>query len=201
MIEFIKGTAKTLTPTAVVVETAGGVGYRLEISLPVYTRLQNAVDVTLLVHEAIREDAWTLYGFLEERERMLFRALIGVSGVGANTARLILSSIEAPELERVIATGDVAKLKAVKGIGMKTAQRIIVDLKGKIELTEEDTDGVIPALTPEATESEAFGEALAALTMLGFSRQPAHKVLKNLFSADPTLKVETAIKKALALLH
>lgn len=198
MIEFIKGKLTDITPTAAVVETAGGVGYRLEISLPVYTELNGKTEVRLLVHEAIREDAWTLYGFLEERERTLFRALIGVSGVGANTARLILSSIAAPELEKVIATGDYGRLKAVKGIGVKTAQRIIVDLKGKIEITD-DAD-TLPDLTP-VPDNEVFDEALAALTMLGFTRQQSHKVLRQLFASNPGLKVEQAIKLALAHLH
>lgn len=198
MIEFIKGKLTDITPTAAVVETTGGVGYRLEISLPVYTELNGKTEVRLLVHEAIREDAWTLYGFLEERERTLFRALIGVSGVGANTARLILSSIAAPELEKVIATGDYGRLKAVKGIGVKTAQRIIVDLKGKIEITD-DAD-TLPDLTP-VPDNEVFDEALAALTMLGFTRQQSHKVLRQLFASNPGLKVEQAIKLALAHLH
>lgn len=198
MIESVSGNIEELTPTAAVVATPGGVAYRLEITLPVFTALEGKKDVRLLVHEAIREDAYTLYGFLEERERNLFRLLIGVSGVGANTARLILSSITVNELEHIIPTGDYSRLKAVKGIGLKTAQRIIVDLKGKIQISE-DTDNLLQdTSTPD---SETFNEALAALTMLGFTRQASHKVLKNLFSSNPDLRVEEAIKKALALLH
>lgn len=200
MIESIKGTITGLTPTSVVIETSGGVGYRLEISLPVYSCLQGKSGIKLLVHEAIREDTWVLYGFLDERERTLFRALIGVSGVGANTARLILSSIAAPELEKVIATGDYSSLKAVKGIGVKTAQRIIVDLKGKIELT--DDDGTTPELpVTDIKDNESFSEALAALTMLGFARQQSYKALRSLYSSNPRLSVEDAIKQALAHLH
>ena len=200
MIEFIKGTVVELTPTAAILETPGGVGYRLEISLPVYSELQGKKETQLLVHEAIREDAWVLYGFLEERERVLFRALIGVSGVGANTARLILSSIAAPELEKVIASGDYSSLKAVKGIGVKTAQRIIVDLKGKIEISAE-TDTLPELNVPDMKDNEAFSESLAALTMLGFARQQSFKVLRSLFSSNPSLTVEDAIKQALAHLH
>ncbi|MDE7397459.1 MAG: Holliday junction branch migration protein RuvA, partial [Muribaculum sp.] len=135
MIEYIKGTITSLTPTAVTVETVG-IGYQLNVSLPTYEKLQaesNNSTVKLLVHEVIREDAWTLFGFLSERERTLFRQLIGVSGVGANTARVILSAYAIDELEGIIASGNVAQLKKVKGIGAKTAERIIVDLKDKIK--------------------------------------------------------------------
>lgn len=156
--------------------------------------MEGKSDVKLLVHEVIREDAHLLYGFVDERERNLFRLLIGVSGVGANTARIILSSIPAPELEVVIVSGDHARLKNVKGIGIKTAQRVIVDLKDKIKPAEEAL-----LLQPSAT-SDTYDEALAALVMLGFARQQSQKVLKKLFDADPSIKVEQAIKKALAML-
>lgn len=194
MIEYIKGEIAELTPTYVVLETAGGVGYLLNISLAVYTSLEGMKQTRLLAHEVIREDAHLLYGFLEERERSLFRELIGVSGVGANTARMILSSIPAPELEQVIVGGDHARLKAVKGIGVKTAQRIIVDLKDKIKPAD-DTLLYQPALA-----SEAYDEALAALVMLGFPRQQSQKVLKKLFDSDRSLSVETAIKRALSMM-
>ena len=193
MIEYIKGELAELTPTYAVIDCSG-VGYLLNISLPAYTRLEGQRNAKLLVHESIREDAHLLYGFIDEQERSLFRLLIGVSGVGANTARMILSSIAAPELEFVIATGDVNKLKNVKGIGTKTAQRIIVDLKDKIK-------PIGNALIEQPTVvSDVFDEALAAMVMLGFPRQQVHKVLKKLFDADPTLKVENAIKKALSMM-
>ena len=193
MIEYIKGELAELTPTYAVIDCSG-VGYLLNISLPAYTRLEGQRNAKLLVHESIREDAHVLYGFIDEQERSLFRLLIGVSGVGANTARMILSSIAAPELEFVIATGDVNKLKNVKGIGTKTAQRIIVDLKDKIK-------PIGNALIEQPTVvSDVFDEALAAMVMLGFPRQQVHKVLKKLFDADPTLKVENAIKKALSMM-
>lgn len=193
MIEYIKGELAELTPTYAVIDCSG-VGYLLNISLPAYTRLEGQRNAKLLVHESIREDAHVLYGFIDEQERSLFRLLIGVSGVGANTARMILSSIAAPELELVIATGDVNKLKNVKGIGTKTAQRIIVDIKDKIK-------PIGNALIEQPTVvSDVFDEALAAMVMLGFPRQQVHKVLKKLFDADPTLKVENAIKKALSMM-
>lgn len=142
----------------------------------------------------IREDAWVYFGFLEESERVLFRLLIGVSGVGANTARMILSSLPVLELEQVIMSGDVRRLKGVKGIGAKTAERIIVDLKDKIK----PTDSTL-LIQPAATNEE-FDEALAAMVMLGFPRQAAHKVLTKLYNAEPSLKVEAAIKKALTMM-
>lgn len=193
MIEYIKGDIAELTPTYAIIE-CGGIGYLLNTSLPAFTRLDGEKTAKLLVHESIREDAHVLYGFIDEQERTLFRLLIGVSGVGANTARMILSSIAAPELEIVIAGGDHAKLKNVKGIGAKTAQRIIVDLKDKIKPIG---DALI--LQPTVT-NDIFEEALAALVMLGFTRQQSQKVLKKLFDNDPTLKVETAIKKALSMM-
>ncbi len=195
MIESIKGTVAAINPAAVIIETAGGVGYLLNITLPTFTLLEHADETKLLVHEAIRDDAWVLYGFADEDERELFRALIGVSGVGANSARLILSSIPSSDLRCVIATGDVKRLKSVKGIGTKTAERIIVDLKDKIK--------AVPATLleqPTAAVAPAFDEALEALVILGFPRQASQKALKKLFDAEPALSVESAVKKAMALI-
>ena len=194
MIEYVRGQVASLNPAAVVIETPGGVAYLLQISLPTFSKLEGKAEARLLVHEAIREDAWTLYGFLDEGERELFRLLIGVSGVGASTARMILSALSADELSTVIATSNVKRMKSVKGVGAKTAERIIVDLRDKIKAP--DTTLIIqsPAM------SEAFDEALAALTMLGFAAAQSRKVLKKLFDADPGLKVETAIRKALPLM-
>lgn len=194
MIEYIKGRVESLNPASVVMETAGGVAYLLNISLSTFSTLEGATETRLLVHEAIREDAWVLYGFADERERSVFRMLIGVSGVGANTARMILSSITAPELEQVIASGDPARLKAVKGVGAKTAQRIIVDLKDKIKV-DELTLSIQPTVT-----NDTYDEALAALVMLGFQRQQSQKVLKKLFDANPSITVEAAIKRALTMM-
>ena len=193
MIEYIKGELSELTPTYAVID-CGGVGYLLNISVPTYSALDGAKSAKLLVHEAIREDAHVLYGFVNEQERSLFRLLIGVSGVGANTARMILSSIAAPQLEQIIMTGDHSVLKKVKGIGSKTAERIIVDLKDKIKPIG-DTLILQPSLT-----NEVFEEALAALVMLGFNRVQSQKVLKKLFETEPSIAVEVALKKALSMM-
>ncbi len=193
MIEYIKGELAELTPTYAVID-CGGVGYLLNITLPAYEALNGQKETRLLVHEALREDQHTLYGFINERERSLFRALIGVSGVGAGTARMILSSIPAAELEAVISSGDHSKLKNVKGIGAKTAQRIIVDLRDKIK------PGDDALIIQPVNMSAAHDEALAALVMLGFPRPQSAKVLKKLFDQDPTLKVERAIKLALTMM-
>lgn len=193
MIEYIKGKVTELTPTYVVIET-GGVGYGINITLPCFTALEGKGEAKLLIHEVIREDAWVYFGFLEESERVLFRLLIGVSGVGSNTARMILSSLPTLELEQVIMSGDVRRLKGVKGIGAKTAERIIVDLKDKIK----PTDSTL-LIQPAATSAD-FDEALAAMVMLGFPRQAAHKVLTKIYNAEPSMKVEAAIKKALTLM-
>lgn len=195
MIEYIRGTLAELTPTYAVVEAAG-VGYEINVSLTSFQLLEGKLDteVKLLVHEVIRDDAHLLFGFMSEQERTLFRLLIGVSGVGANTARIILSSMRPAELELTIASADHASLKRVKGIGAKTAERIVVDLKDKIKPTG---DSLI--LQPSAA-SEQFDEALAALVMLGFARPQSQKVLKKLFEQNPSLKVEEAIKRSLSML-
>ncbi|MBD5366560.1 MAG: Holliday junction branch migration protein RuvA [Bacteroides sp.] len=194
MIEYIRGKVTELTPATAVIETAGGVAYLLNITLATFSALEGVAETRLLVHEAIREDAWVLFGFNDERERAMFRLLIGVSGVGANTARMILSSIATPELEQVIASGDPARLKAVKGVGAKTAQRIIVDLKDKIKV-DELTLSIQPSVN-----NDVFDEALAALVMLGFQRQQSQKVLKKLFDANSSITVEAAIKRALTMM-
>ncbi len=196
MIEYVKGSLDSLTPTYAIVETSG-IGYFVAISLSTFSQIEKQTSVKLLIHEVIREDTHDLYGFADERERSLFRLLIGVSGVGPNTARMILSSLTPAQLEQAITGGDSAKLKAVKGIGLKTAQRIIVDLKDKVVFAGADGEVAIPDAMPQ---SEAFDEALAALVMLGFARPQSQKALKKLFDADPTLKVEAAIKRALAML-
>lgn len=193
MIEYISGSITELTPTYVIVDNHG-IGYEMNISLTTFSELENKKEVRLLAHEVIREDAHVLFGFSTARERALFRLLIGVSGVGANTARMLLSSASPAELEMVITSGDVKRLKAVKGVGAKTAERVIVDLRDKIKPAG---DTLVLEQTPA---SEAFDEALAALTMLGFAKPQSQKVLTKLFADDPSLKVEKAIKKALTML-
>lgn len=194
MLEYIKGKVSGLTPASVVMETASGLGFRLNISLGTFTALDGKAEGRLYVHEVIREDAWVLYGFAEERERELFRELIGVSGVGAATALLIVSALQGDELAAVISSGDVKRLKSIKGIGAKTAERIIVDLRDKIKAAD------VTLSIQAASHNDAYDEALGALTMLGFDRKQSEKALKALFSADPALKVEAAVKKALSML-
>ncbi|MDE6206628.1 MAG: Holliday junction branch migration protein RuvA [Muribaculaceae bacterium] len=192
MIEYIAGRVAELTPALAVVETRGGVGYGLNISIATYEALSGKQECRLLVHEVVRDDAWILYGFATARERELFRSLIGVSGVGAATAVIMLSALPGDELAAVIAAGDVKRLKSIKGIGAKTAERIIVDLRDKLK-----TDATA---IPATAHTESYDEALGALSMLGFDRKQSEKVLTKLFSATPTLRVEDAIKQALSLL-
>ncbi len=194
MIESIKGEIATITPTAVTIETSGGVGYLLNITLPTFSRLENEHSVRLLVHESIRDDAWVLYGFLDEEERELFRALVGVSGVGAGSARMILSAIPAAELGAVIASGDARRLKSVKGIGAKTAERIIVDLRDKIK------PGSATLITQPQASDAALGEALEALVILGFPRPASLKALRKLYADNPGISLESAIKRAMTML-
>ena len=194
MYDYIKGNVAELTPTYVVLDNHG-VGYMINISLNSFNALQHQEDVVkVYVYEAIREDAHLLYGFTERRERVLFLLLISVSGVGANTARMILSSLTPSDLEQTIASENVGILKSVKGIGAKTAERIIVDLKDKIKLS---TDTL---LDMSQVTSEVFDEAMSALVMLGFTKQMSQKALKKLFTAEPTITVEQAIKKALKMM-
>lgn len=193
MIEYIKGEITELTPTYAVIETSG-IGYFINISLPCYTALGSMTTAKLLIYEIIREDTHQLYGFLEQAERTLFELLIGVSGVGANTARMILSSIPVAELEQTIMNADSRRLKSVKGIGAKTAERIIVDLKDKIKPSGSTL--ILQAMP----DSEIFDEALSAMVMLGFPRAAAQKVMKKIFEETPDIKVEAAIKKALAMM-
>ncbi len=193
MIEYIQGEIADLTPTVAVID-CHGIGYEINITVYDYSDLQGQRAAKLYIHESIREDAHVLYGFTTRHARELFRLLIGVSGVGANTGRLILSSIPAPQLEAAIANGEEGMLKSVKGIGARTAQRIIVDLRDKIKLDGEALNTSIPS-------AGAAGEdAVAALVMLGFQPQQSRKVLKKLFAEKPDLTTEEAIKQALKLL-
>ena len=201
MIEYIKGERAELTPALAVVEAAG-VGYALNISLNTYSAIQGKKDVKLFVHEALvtggRDDSFTLFGFSNKQERELYRLLITVSGVGANTARMILSSLTPAELCNVIANGDERMLKSVKGIGLKTAQRIIVDLKDKI-VSMGIAEELHVAASPSAASinTEVRDEAVSALTMLGFSPAPSAKVVSQIITEQPDLPVEQVVKLAL----
>lgn len=202
MIEYIRGELTEITPTTVVIEAAG-VGYALNISLTTYTAIQNMKVMKLYVHEAIvtggRDDSYTLYGFATRQERELYRQLITVSGVGANTARMILSSLSPVELCNVIASGDERSLKGVKGIGLKTAQRIIVDLKDKIANSDLFADQLpsSAAVNHPEINKEVRNEAIGALTMLGFSPAPSAKVVGEIMKNQPDLPVEKVVKLAL----
>lgn len=196
MIEYLKGVLTELSPTNCVIE-CGGVGYGLNITLLDYDALQSKgleKEAKMYVHESIREDAHELYGFMTKEARATFRMLIGVSGVGPNTARLILSSLTVEQLHGAISSSNEIPLKSVKGIGGKTAQRIIVDLKDKIKST--DTSLILSVPVSVA----AFDDAAAALVMLGFTMQQSKKALTKVFSQDSTLSTEQAIKLALTML-
>ena len=201
MIEYIKGELVELSPALAVVE-AHGVGYGLNISLNTYSVIQGKQSVKLFVHEAImtggRDDNYTLYGFATKQERSLYRLLITVSGVGANTARIILSSLTPAELCNVIANGDDKMLKTVKGIGLKTAQRIIVDLKDKIVQSGIAEELHVSSQPATANVNNAVkDEAVGALTMLGFSPAPSAKVVVAILTEQPDLPVEQVVKLAL----
>lgn len=200
MIEYIKGELAELTPAQAIVE-AYGVGYALNISLNTYENIQGKKDVKLYVHESLvtggRDDSYTFFGFATKQERDLYRLLITVSGVGANTARMILSAAPPAELAGAISSGNERLLKGVKGIGLKTAQRIIVDLKNKIlslGIAQEVSAG---SAADSTIPSDVRDEAVAALTMLGFSPAPTAKVVTAILTDDPSLPVEQVVKLAL----
>jgi Holliday junction DNA helicase RuvA len=197
MIEYLKGDITELTPTTATIE-CHGVGYLTNISLNTYTTIQNRPQTKLYIYEAIREDAYILYGFADKRERELFMQLISVSGIGGNTARTILSALNPRELCEVIASGNDKLLKMVKGIGGKTAQRIIVELKDKIGAIEGNTQGsgLDNALFADTT-NEVLDSAIAALTMLGYTAAASQKVVKGIIKEQPTVSIEGAIKEAL----
>jgi holliday junction DNA helicase RuvA len=190
MIDYIKGTITHLTPTFLTIET-GGIGYFVNVSLTSFSKLEGKHEYKLLIQEVIREDSHQLYGFADSGEREIFRFLISVSGVGANTARMMLSSLTPAEIEAAIMGSDVNMLKGVKGIGLKTAQRIIIDLKDK--LGKQAATGEIFAFADNTRREEA----LSALVMLGFAKSAVSKVLDKIVKEEKNLTVEDMIKRAL----
>ena len=196
MIDYIKGELTELTPALATIEAAG-VGYGLNISLNTFSAIQGKKEVKLYVYESIREDAYVLYGFVNKREREMFELLITVNGVGANTARMMLSGMSVVELCNAISTGNAHLIQSIKGIGKMTAQRIIVDLRDKIValgIAEE-----IPAggQMQAPVNNQVKDEAVSALTMLGFSPAPTQKVVLQILQAQPDLPVEQVVKLAL----
>ena len=201
MIEYIRGELTELTPAQAVLEAAG-IGYSLNISLNTYSAIQGKKEVKLYVHESLvtggRDDNFTFYGFYSKQERDLYRMLITVSGVGANTARMILSAISPAELCNVMANGDERMLKSVKGIGLKTAQRIIVDLKDKIVSSGIATELHVSDQPQNMVHSGIRDEAVSALTMLGFSPAPSAKVVESILKESDSMPVEQVVKLALS---
>lgn len=191
MIEYIKGNIAELTPAFVVID-CNGIGYGINISLNTYSAIQRLNSCKLFIYEAIREDAYILYGFADKQERELFLLLISVSGIGGNTARMILSALSPNELCNVISSENANLLKTVKGIGLKTAQRVIIDLKDKIKTTGGDALGVGSLLNTEIQD-----EAVSALTMLGFNTAASQKVVIAILKEEPHAPVEQVIKLAL----
>ena len=190
MIDYIKGTITRVTPTFITLET-GGIGYFINISVTTFSKLEGKNEFKILVHEVIREDTHQLFGFADSGERDIFRLLISVTGVGANTARMMLSSLSPGEIEKAILGSDVNILKSVKGIGLKTAQRIIVDLKDK--LGKQAGSGEIFTFSDNTNREEA----LSALVMLGFAKSAVSKILDKIVREEKNLTVEDMIKRAL----
>ena len=190
MIDYIKGEITQITPTFLTMET-GGIGYLINISITTFSKLEAKKEFKILVHEIIREDSHQLFGFADYEERDIFRLLISVSGVGANTARMMLSSLNPAEIEKAILGSDANLLKSIKGIGLKTAQRIIIDLKDKLG-KHAGSDEIFAFA--DNTKRE---EALSALVMLGFAKNAVSKVLDKIVREEKNLTVEDMIKRAL----
>ena len=199
MIEYIKGELTELAPAMAVIEAAG-VGYGMNISLNTFSAIQGKKEVKLYVYESIREDAHTLFGFVSKKEREMFLLLITVSGVGPNTARMVLSSMSPTELCNCISTGNERMIKTIKGIGLKTAQRIIVDLRDKIVSLGIASEIPVGGSLQQPLNSAVKEEAVSALTMLGFSPAPSQKVVLQILKDSPDMPVEQVVKMALKLI-
>lgn len=196
MYDYLRGLVAELTPTYAVVE-CGGVGYMVSISLQTYTALEGRSEALVYVHYIVREDTQQFYGFATRSERDIFRLLIGVSGVGGGTARMILSTYTPSELANIISTENAVLLKNVKGLGLKTAQKIIVELKDKVVGigSGDSSMGVVQPMV--ASSSEVYDEALAALGMLGFGKAASEKVVRRVLKENPAAEVESVIRMAL----
>ena len=193
MYDYIKGTLEESTPTEAVIEN-NGIGYSLQISLQTYTAIQGCKDVRLYIYHHLREDTELFFGFYSKEERSLFLLLIGVNGIGPNTARMMLSSLSCQELTNAILTGDVNKIKGVKGIGLKTAQRVIIDLKERVG--KGDSKSAL-SLAEFGAASQIKEEALAALVMLGFSKAASEKAIDSILKEKPGRTIEELIKHSL----
>lgn len=202
MIEYLRGKLSDIEPTMAVIDCMG-VGYGVNITLNTYSAIQGKGDIRLWVYESIREDAYQLWGFATKLERTLFLHLISVSGIGAGTARIILSAMTPADLCNTIVEGNDKMLRQVKGIGPKAAQRIIVELKDKIATLSAEAGqatSVTDAGKAGNINTEVRDEAVQALTMLGFSPAPTHKVVTSILKEEPTAPVEKVIKLALKML-
>ena len=193
MYDYIKGTLEESTPTEAVIEN-NGIGYSLQISLQTYTAIQGCKDVRLYIYHHLIEDTELFFGFYSKEERSLFLLLIGVNGIGPNTARMMLSSLSCQELTNAILTGDVNKIKGVKGIGLKTAQRVIIDLKERVG--KGDAKSAL-SLAEFGAASQIKEEALAALVMLGFSKAASEKAIDSILKEKPGSTIEELIKHSL----
>lgn len=193
MFEYINGKITEITPTYIIVET-GNIGYFVNISLQTHSKINGKDQFKVYIHQIIREDTNAMFGFADKSEREIFRLLISVSGIGANTARVMLSSLSANEVKKAIRSDDVATFQSIKGIGAKTAQRVIIDLKDKINKAEIDDD------TGMTFKNSITEEALSALSMLGFPKAKAVKAVKKIYSSNSNISVEELVKNALKIL-
>jgi Holliday junction DNA helicase RuvA len=191
MYEYIEGALKEKNPAYCVIET-GGFGYFIQISLTTYSQLEPLTHAKVYLHQVVREDAHLLFGFYSRQEREMFRLLLTVSGIGANTARMMLSSMSADDIRQHILLGNSAPLQAIKGIGAKTAQRLIIELRDKVSKDKQGAGDLFPVQNNRLKE-----EALSALVILGFNKGDADKVVSKILMAESSLTLEDLIKKAL----
>lgn len=192
MYDYIKGTLEEINPTEAIIEN-NGIGYNLQISLQTFTAIQSTKEVKLFIYHHVREDIQMWYGFYSKEERAIFISLIDVSGIGPNTARVMLSSLSCSEIKSAIVSGDVNKIKSVKGIGLKTAQKVIIELKDKFSKSPDDFTELLLGSQPSVN----LDEALSALVMLGFNKAAADKVIKSVYKENPNYTIEELIKFSL----